>query len=253
MGERTRRHVQREAAPTRSPAPTRSSDDDATDRPTTAPNPLLELQATAGNRAVAALMLQRDAGDNVVTVQTPAEAANDLLTAEDWVRFVAWRGNVAAPGKAVPSRYRSQVTIIQAAVGGPGPIPAADVAATATALGGTLDTMAKAVIGRMQAERTSLLPKTSTNAYDTLDLALELGEQNRKEHAGPTSAQDQGLGLLGLQTSAEEEIEARAGRWLRHPQGACGPAVGMCRHVQVGEGRLEGRRSHRRADPVPRR
>ena len=210
MGERTRRHVQREAAPTRVAAPTRTTDTDADDRSSHPPNPLLDLQATAGNRAVAELMLQRapdQTGDNIITVQTQAEAAADLAAAEAWVLFVAVRGNAAAPGKSLPSRYRSQLAIIQAAVGGPGPIPAEEVAATATALSSAVGTIAKAVIARMQTDHRSLLPKEPMEAYVPVDYALEVGEENRKAGRGPASTQEQAVTLLQIRGSAEDEIK----------------------------------------------
>ena len=176
---------------------------------------MLDLQATAGNRAVSELMLQRapdQVPDNTITVQTQAEAAADLQAAEAWVTFVATRGNAPIPGKPVPSRYMSQVTVLQAAVGGPGPIPGAIVDTTAMLLAPVLDTVARAVVGKMQTDHRSLMPKESMDPYVPVDFALELGEKNRQAHQGPATTLDQGRGLAVLKGVAEDEVRlAREG------------------------------------------
>ena len=175
-------------------------------------NPLLALQATAGNRAVAELMVQRTPGDEtpVVTVPTAAEAADQLLTAEAWLLFVSLLGNAPVPTKALNADYRSQMAIIQSAVGGPGPIPAAEVATTTTAMGKAVGTVARSLVARMRADHKTLLAKTQTDAYGVIDLALDQGDANRANGEQPTDQRDQGIVYLAIKASAEEELaEAR--------------------------------------------
>jgi hypothetical protein len=215
MGERARRHAHRESEHRSTATPTRSTDSDETDRPAPSPgNPLLDLQATAGNRAVAQLIVQRAPGDDtpVVTVQTAAEATSDLVAAEAWLRFVALRGNAPAPGTPLPSRYRSQFAVIQAGIEGPGPIAAQVVADTAKALGTATGSVARQVIGRIRDDHARLLPKASTEVYEWADLAIDRAEANAKggadtfEHGA--TQYDEAYILLAILSSADDELKA---------------------------------------------
>jgi len=212
MGERTRRHAQRPKDAAHVTTPTRTQDGDDEDRAPGPSNPVLDLQATAGNRAVTQLIAQRAPDDTtpLVTVPTAAEAADNLLTAEAWLKYVALLGNAPAPGKALNADYRSKLAIIQSAVGGPGPIPAAELAGTTTALGAAAGTVARSIVERLRAERKMLLPKTPTDAYDVIELALEQGDTNRKNGEQPTDQRDQVIVLLSLHSTAEEEIREAA-------------------------------------------
>jgi hypothetical protein len=215
MGERSRRHAHRESDHRNAAAPTRSASSDETDRPSATPaNPLLDLQATAGNRAVTQLIVQRAPGDDapVVTVPTLAEATSELAVAEAWLRFVALRGNAPVPTTALAQRYRSQFAVIQAGIEGPGPISAQVVADTAKALGGASATVARTVIGRIRDDHDRLLPKGSTEAYDWAGLALDRAEANAK--GGPDTFEhgatqyDEAYILLSILASADDELRA---------------------------------------------
>ena len=215
MGERSRRHAQRASDHRASAPPTRSTDVDDTDRPTPSPtNPLLDLQATAGNRAVAQLLVQRAPGDDtpIVSVPTLAEATSELTVAEAWLKFVALRGNAPMPGTPLSPRYRSQFAIIQASIEGPGPVSAKEVADTAKALGTASAVVARQVIGRIRADHDRLLPKVDADVYDWADLAIERSEANAKggmdtfEHGA--TQYDEAYVLLAILAAADEELRA---------------------------------------------
>lgn len=239
MGERTRRHAQRPKDTAHATTPTRTQDSDDEDRPPGPSNPVLDLQATAGNRAVTQLIAQRDPGDTtpLVTVPTAAEAADNLLAAEAWLKYVSLLGNAPAPGKALNAEYRSKLAVIQAAVGGPGPIPAAELAGTTMALGAAAGTVARTIVERMRAERKMLLPKTPTDAYDIIELALEQGDTNRKNGEQPTDQRDYAIVLLSLHSSAEEEIRDATAAGYQIPKALAelpSEAMAMLKEAQEG-------------------
>lgn len=210
---------------------------------------LLDLQETAGNRAVVDLLsgaddsavrpfggmtLQRQptrpprgggaAGTAVAGGSKPARGetstssgtADDLKAAEAWLRYIALRGNADQPKSAIPTAYRKTLAAIQSATG-PGPIPANELVVDALAFAD-----ARRALSRMKADHDRLTPKAGYDAYDLADIAIERGQANFKggdnTFEGGASQLDVGQVLLSIQSAADDELEAATKAGYRIPK-----------------------------------
>ena len=200
---------------------------------------ILDLQVTAGNRAVidllggaaaspdrrlGALHLQRQAtrskrassggGATAVAggtkpaggIKAPTGGtADDLTAAEAWLRYVALRGNAAAPKTPVPTPYRGILASIQSAVQGPGPIPSSELVIDELAFA-----PARQQLARMRADHERRTPKAGYDAYDLADVAIERGQANFKGGEGTweggANQVDVGQLLLSIQSAANDEL-----------------------------------------------
>jgi hypothetical protein len=201
---------------------------------------ILDLQVTAGNRAVidllggavtspdrrlGALHLQRQptrskraspGGATAVAggtrpaggIKAPTGGtADELKSAEAWLRYIALRGNAQAPRDAVPQSYRGILASIQSAVQGPGPIPAGELVVDDLAFA-----PARQQLARMRADHDKLTPKVGYDAYDLADVAIERGQANFKGGEGTweggANQVDVGQMLLSIQSAANDELTA---------------------------------------------
>lgn len=235
--ERTQRPSTRDASPRASGAGARAGHAAADP----AAGPLLALQASVGNRAVAQLIVdpsaappgvwsgrggvvQRDrTGEASAKEGTGAKGAGakgaaraqraggtgtaeDLGAAEAWVRYIALRGNDQVPRAPVPAAYRPRIAAIQAAVKGPGPIPKGELVEDDLAFGD-----ARAAVKFLRKEHERLTPKAVTDAYDLADIGIERGQSNTRGDddafgsAGATQL-DEAQVLLSIASAAEDEV-----------------------------------------------
>jgi hypothetical protein len=241
-GVRTHERVQRPSTRTDAgPRPT-SAGQGGHPQTASAAAPLLALQATVGNQAVASLIADPSrrpsgiwAGSRLVAQRKPGDTttskagkgtatsggkgaagaqgraggsgtAADLRAAEAWVHYIALRGNDQAPKAQVPAVYRSWIADIQAAVKGPGPIPKGELIDDDLAFGD-----AKAAVKFLRKEHERLLPKAVTDAFDLADIGIERGRSNTRgddDAFGPAGATqlDEAQILLAIASAADDEV-----------------------------------------------
>jgi hypothetical protein len=266
---RARPAERQQAEPARSRAPAEA-------RPTEA-DPVTNLQHAAGNRAVAGLfepyriagrsaapatvVAQRGPGDKSPTKAPvaggsggkPAAAGtvDELVAAEAWLRYVALRGNSAVPSGAVPDRYRGTIASIQAAVGGPGPIPARELVVDELRFGD-----ARATLKRLRSDHDSLTPKAGHDVYELADVGIERGQLNARGGAntfeGGATQLDQAQVLNGIRGAADDEVkEATAAGYTLPKELANLPSEAAAQFDASKEGWERGAPSHtRRVTPT---